>query len=465
MNQYAQIKTEGNHNNLGALSGASDPKNSPKSSISISISQWNARSVQSEEKINYLRSLPTDILAIQEVWQRQYNLPQIGRVMDISDRAYKRGGGTASMCMSTINLQVLKKQPINKDTSAIKLRIQSQYMWLINTYNYQGTTSKIQRLFGKIRKLIPINEWKIICIIGDFNVDINKISFESKLIKSLSKQMGLIIHTPRESTRGLATIDYMITGSKFILENHRVVPSPSDHHAIIWKLRLFSSEATKPRKIPNRALANDLMETLLYSKDATDAKTFLEKLSTLRKRNIQVIMKTIRPKQQKNMELFDKLLRIQDPKLIAETINEHWTGIWLQTEIQRYSRYSGAAYKQLKAILKYHMFQKRDGGIISSIFKEDGTITDKQDEIENLLFQTMEEIQVDHQWGWLERKEFPKLKRINQEDMEDILRTLSRNKAIAYDAASDILFEDYASYDKEEGTTNLQKTAKKLRNI
>ena len=464
MNQHAQIKTEGNHDNMGTVSGVSNFKSSPNSSISISISQWNARSVHSLDKINYLRTLSTDIIAIQEIWQRQYNLLQIGKGIDITDRAYKRGGGTASICKATLNLQILNKLPINKDTSAIKVRIQNQYLWLINTYNYKGTTNKIQRLFGKIRKFIPMNEWKILCIIGDFNVDINKMTFESKLIKSLSKQMGLIIHTPSENTRGSATLDFLITGAKFAQENHRVVPSPSDHNAVIWKLKIYSAEAANPLKIPNRALADDLMELLLSNKQVIDVKTFLEKLSILRSINNNDIMKTIKPKQQKNMELFDKLLKIQDPNLIAETINKHWTRIWLHTEAQRYSRQSGTAYKQLKTILKYHMFQKRDGGIISSILKEDGSITDRQDEIESLLFQTMEEIQVDHQWEWLERKEFPKLKRISQEDMEDMLRTLATNKAIAFDATSGLLFEDYTSYD-EEGKTNLQKTAKKFRNI
>ena len=44
-----------------------------------------------------LKNSPTDIIAIQEIWQRQYNLLQIGKGIDITDRAYKRGDGTAYM--------------------------------------------------------------------------------------------------------------------------------------------------------------------------------------------------------------------------------------------------------------------------------------------------------------------------------------------------------------------------------
>ena len=48
--------------------------------------------------------------------------------------------------------------------------------------------------------------------------------------------------------------------------------------------------------------------------------------------------------------------------------------------------------------------------------------------------------------------------------MKNLLKTLARNKAMAHDAASDILFDDYVSYDgaDETWTSNLQKTATKL---
>ena len=457
--------TGGEKNKQSTSNDDSTSKNHLSSSVSINIAQWNARSVQSITKTNYLRSLPADIIAIQEIWQRQCNVLQVGREIDLRDRTFKRGGGTASICKSSIKTQVLKKHTINKDSSAVKMRIHNQYMWLVNIYNYQGTSNKIQRLFGKIRKLIPMNEWKILCLLGDFNVDINKVTFESKLIRSLSKQLGLTIHIPTKATRGSATIDYMLTGSGITVKDHHIIPSPSDHKAINWTLTISSLKAAKPIKIPNRTLADNLMQQLISSKEVTDAKTFMEKLSTLRTINKKEVMTTLKLKHQKDMELFNKLLNLQDPSSISETINEHWSRKWRQTEAQRFNKHSGIAYKQLKSILKYHLFQKRDGGVINSILREDGVITDKQEEIEELLLKTMEEVQIDEEWGWIEKKTFPKLKRINDQDMENLLKTLARNKAIAYDAASDILFDDYVSYNSADETSNLQKTATKLRNI
>ena len=103
----------------------------------------------------------------------------------------------------------------------------------------------------------------------------------------------------------------------------------------------------------------------------------MEKLSTLRTSNKKEVMTTLKLKHQKDMELFNKLLNLQDPSSISKIINEHWSRKWRQTEAQIFDKHSGIAYKQLKSILKYHMFQKRDGGVINSILRENGVITDK----------------------------------------------------------------------------------------
>ena len=103
----------------------------------------------------------------------------------------------------------------------------------------------------------------------------------------------------------------------------------------------------------------------------------MEKLSTLRTSNKKEVMTTLKPKRQKDMELFNKLLNLQGSSSISKTINGHWSRRWHQTEVQRFDKHPGIAYKQLKSILKYHMFQKSDGGVINSILRENGVITDK----------------------------------------------------------------------------------------
>ncbi len=76
----------------------------------------------------------------------------------------------------------------------------------------------------------------------------------------------------------------------------------------------------------------------------------------------------------------------------------------------------------------------------------------------------MEELQVEDKWGWIEKKEFPKLPRINQEDMEGLISSFSTGKGIAYDGTSDKLFEKVRSKGPQsiEGKTHQNVTAKKL---
>ena len=62
--------------------------------------------------------------------------------------------------------------------------------------------------------------------------------------------------------------------------------------------------------------------------------------------------------------------------------------------------------------------------------------------------ETLKEIQIDESWGWLEKREFPKLPRLNTENMEEIMQLLSHGKAVAYDGISDILFKQKENKDK-----------------
>ena len=47
-----------------------------------------------------------------------------------------------------------------------------------------------------------------------------------------------------------------------------------------------------------------------------------------------------------------------------------------------------------------------------------------------------------NKWKWIEKKEFPKLARLNEREMKDIIKQLATHKAITLDGLSDIMFED-----------------------
>ena len=71
-----------------------------------------------------------------------------------------------------------------------------------------------------------------------------------------------------------------------------------------------------------------------------------------------------------------------------------------------------------KKFLKYHLFEKRDGGIINCVKRENGEIESESEKVNELLATTMKEIQINSRWEFLEEKEFPKLNRLNEKEMD-----------------------------------------------
>lgn len=69
----------------------------------------------------------------------------------------------------------------------------------------------------------------------------------------------------------------------------------------------------------------------------------------------------------RDFQLFNKLINMDDPTNVKDTINKHWSSIWQETENKRWSQESKSAYGQLKQCLKYHLYEKRDGGIINQV--------------------------------------------------------------------------------------------------
>ena len=93
----------------------------------LRLAQWNAHSVQSEAKLNFIRSLPFDILALQEIWNRVENLKNGDEILSFMQRNNKRGGGTALTHRLASSLSVSRRVTLNKDSEAIKLRLGNSY--------------------------------------------------------------------------------------------------------------------------------------------------------------------------------------------------------------------------------------------------------------------------------------------------------------------------------------------------
>ena len=73
-------------------------------------------------------------------------IKDLGDVLDFQWRDFERGGGTATLQNDQMAIEIVNKFEINKDTNALKLRVQNPYMWLINLYLHKGKCSKLQKL-------------------------------------------------------------------------------------------------------------------------------------------------------------------------------------------------------------------------------------------------------------------------------------------------------------------------------
>lgn len=336
-------------------------------------------------------------------------------------------------------------------------------MWIINTYLHGGTTSKIQNLFGTVQNHVPINEISQLLMVGDFNIDLgNKESDQFELMKKLCKYIGVRIESPSRDTRMGAVLDYIICGKNIRVAANKVwKQSCSDHLAVSWEIEVNFPSKMKQIKIPSRRTAEEITSKLLSNKEVINSAAFLDELYLYRQDNHNKIKQLVkfRPR---DFQLFDKLITLDDPTKVKETINRHWSAIWEETEKKRWSQESKTAYNDLKSHLKYHLYEKRDGGIINQVITDEGKITNTPKEVNEHLAKTIEEIQIDNRWEYLEEKPFPVLSKLSEEQMIKLIEGLSSGKAITLDGMTDSIFQKQitkrtAEIFKDLWTTDLTK--------
>ena len=179
------------------------PKTNDYAPFRCKLVQWNCRSINKQTKIDYIKGLDGEIIALQEIWNNKdlikTSLQTSFQTLDVVTRTIKRGGGTATLINNFHESQIQKTFPINKDTNLIKLNFKNSYIWLANVYIWQGTIPKLQKIFGKIRKHIPQTELSQLIIIGDFNINANAKDDETFiLLQKLCKQIFSLIGAFRD---------------------------------------------------------------------------------------------------------------------------------------------------------------------------------------------------------------------------------------------------------------------------
>lgn len=206
-------------------------------------------------------------------------------------------------------------------------------------------------------------------VFGDYNIDLtNEHSKELILLKKSCREIGLTIESPNETTRENAVLDFLIRGAHVKVGKNQVIPSLSDHKAIVWELELALPSKLKPRKLPSRKKAESITLKLLRNPEVTHSAIFLHELYLYRQDTKGGIWALCKAKRRET-QLLDKLLQLEEKEDIIKCIEDFNTQRWKHVERLRWSNSSKEAYDTLRRILKY----RETGGLITKVLKDDGT--------------------------------------------------------------------------------------------
>ena len=432
----------------GSLAGAKRKK----VQNSLRIAQWNLRGLSHPSKIQTINIIDCDLLALQEI--NHLNSSKIDLINTKSvilrkeRKLEERGGGT--MTLSDLNISHTEEINVNKDCNLLRLIIDGVFVvWIGNIYLNLGLPKQINKLFSAIQSNIPEHEMKNLILIGDFNVNLNNKSPKLTLLTNLCKQFNLKIHNPGQASREHTTLDFLISGGGIEASLKDNLRSCSDHNILIWDISFGAT--TKPKKIyiPNRKLAEEITKAAVMDKDVTNAVSLLERFLKLKKLRKKEQFLRIKPKKVKNDEYKNLLLSLKEEDSIKETLNFYWTNFWEELEAQRYSPMSKEAFDTLKAICKYHLYEKRDGSIVNKILTCNGEILTDPKKVASSLIEVLKDIQLSEKFvQYSGNLPFPDLPPLTEGEVWHLLSKLATGKALSFDLFSDMLLKDESAMKK-----------------
>src|SRR5690348_4536031 len=89
-------------------------------------------------------------------------------------------------------------------------------------------------------------------------------------------------------------------------------------------------------------------------------------------------------------QLAERIEMLKDPLEIIESTQYYWSQRWGQVEKDRFSNESKRAYMELRKILKYHLFEKRDGSIINELIDDQGEVITNIKSVNEMLAKRLE---------------------------------------------------------------------------
>ena len=170
---------------------------------------------------------------------------------------------------------------------------------------------------------------------------------KSKLLLELSKQFHLQLARPSKPTRGESVLDFILHGSALHVNCDHVLPTLTDHNAILWSISLDIPSQKRVLRIPNKTFANRISLQALKEPTAKCSLDVLNIFKRLRNKNKRKWFKLIKPRP-KTFPFLDFLLNVKEDEDFIKESRLYWKNLWEEVEDKRFSPHSKGGFLSLQ---------------------------------------------------------------------------------------------------------------------
>ena len=248
--------------------GQVEPKIQKKNMTSI-VSH-NVRSLQANGAAldDLLDQGKYDIIALQEIWKSAY--VKEGYDLLKLERTNRNGGGVGILSKSTHKLELLATK-MNPHIEAIIAENKTIQIFNI----YRPPSGKIKDYLSSLKDLLTAHykKNKIVCVCGDFNINLSLDKWETSETFDLLAEFNLICLTSnptRVTTKSISMIDAIFTNYKFDLEEGVILSEVSDHLAPFINIAVKRKTKDRPKKVTSRNTSSKNLKNLDKLLSGTD---------------------------------------------------------------------------------------------------------------------------------------------------------------------------------------------------
>jgi len=396
---------------------------------------------------------PEDILIIAETWGN--NIELNGKKTIQEARKGERGGGVVISLPSW--WEILAQETLTGDGDDLAIRAKTDRdstIWICAIYVKPGSErtfeKKIKKLTEWIHKIYMREKTPKILIAGDFNRNIaDMLNGEEKTKRRVEfiRKYSMVIQdfgpiTCYRSHDG-SLIDFVVTSEGVRLENRRIDrTAATDHGVLTADLTMSTSRGRNCIVIPNKEFGEWIAKNA-FKPGMNGTQGMLEYMKLL-KEGLHNRSKVVRNKEDNRWraEVRKIFTENDDMKEVWRDLSQRWNMQWKGFELARFSPDQKEAFKQLRLMTKYDIFDKRDGGVVNCIQTDEGKlITDPKVWQAHVIDRLNQVHDAPSERRLTEDRKWAGLISLGLQETLRLMESMSRGKAVTFDLAGDSMFK------------------------